>query len=103
MATNAEHETTRQAAIIAAAALRLKPEDPLSAKRGLEFTFARWITWAILRDVGRWSVSRIARVTSFSWGGVTKGLASLEKRQKRDKHLRAMLEACLKEAAGGGG
>lgn len=93
-----------EACSLVAAQFSLRPVDVRDGADGAALV-GRWIAWHILRNVTGWTVRDIYETFSVRKQTVYDGLTELGKRiegRRADKALKARVEACLREAAGGG-
>lgn len=95
-----------EAALLVAPHFELDAKDVLDpAQRTQAVVEARWVTFTVLHSVYAWNPERISDVTTFTRGAVAHGLgrlAEMTKGTRANKRLKAIVESCLKEAAGGG-
>ena len=90
----------REAAILVGARYDLDADEVLSARRTSAISEARWVMFHVLYSAG-WNAERISDVTTFARSTVDQALLRIDRRMKKDKRLKAIVDACLKEAAGG--
>lgn len=98
---SASKRAVREAAVLVGARYDLDADEVLSARKTAAISEARWVLFHVLYSAG-WNAERISDVTTFARSTVDQALLGLERRKKKDKRLKAIVEACLKEAAGGG-
>lgn len=98
------HRAADEACALVAAQFSLRPVDVRDGADGAALV-GRWIAWRILRDVTGWTVRDIYETFGVVKQTVYDGLEELDGRingRRADKKLRERVEACLREAAGGG-
>lgn len=100
----ASKRAVREAAILVGARYDLDADEVLSSRRTAAISEARWVLFHVLYCAG-WNAERISDVTTFARSTVDQALLRIERRMKnRSKpglRLKAIVESCLREAAGG--